>query len=109
MTLFLTFCASHSSRAKRFFEVFLSDSAGSRRVFRAVPGQVLGWDKNILKKFCEHKNPGIMRQNGVFSTPSEGNLGRFRDFRLAHPRGHPYSSTCCRDGLKKSEARNMRL
>ena len=82
---------------------------GAEGYFRVVPGKILGRNKNISKKFYEHKNPGIMRQNGVFSTPSEKILGRFRVFRLAHPRGHPYSSTCCRDGLKKSEVRNMRL
>lgn len=74
-----------------------------------VSEQVSGWNKNILKNFCERETPGIMRQNGAFEGLPEGILGRFRVFRLAHPRGHPYSSTCCRDGLKKSEARNMRL
>ena len=109
MTLFLTFCASHSFGAKRIFEVFSGGPGESRRVFRVVLGKVLVRNKNILKKFYEHKNRGIMRQNGVLSSLSEGFLGQFRDFRLACPRGHPYSSTCCRDGLKKSEARNMRL
>lgn len=87
----------------------MGDPAVSKQVFGVVLGKVLGRSKNILKKFCERKNPGIMRQNGVLSIPTEGILGKFRVFRLAHIQGHPYSSTCCRDGLKKSEARNMRL
>ncbi len=82
---------------------------GADGYFWVPSGWVLTRDKNILKKFCDRKNPGIPRQNGVFLTLEEGILDRFRDFRLARPRGHPYSSTCCRDGLKKSEARNMRL
>jgi len=69
----------------------------------------LGYFENILKNFYGHKNPEITRQNGVFSGYKEEILGKFRVFQLARHPGHPYSNTCCRDGLKKSEARNMRL
>lgn len=65
---------------ENIFGGFLDDPAGPRRVFGAVLEKVLGRSKNILKKFCEHKNPGIMRQNEVLSIPTEGILGKFRVF-----------------------------
>lgn len=84
MTPFLKFCASHSFGAKIFLEGFWVIQQGRGGCFQVVPGKVLGRSKNILKKFYEHKNPGIMRQNGVLSIPAEGILGKFRAFRLAH-------------------------
>ncbi len=69
MTLFLTFRASHSFGAKRFFEVFSGGFGESRRVFRAVLGKGLGVKQKYFEKILRTQKPrNHAAKRGIFDS-----------------------------------------
>ena len=85
MTLFLTFRASHSFGAKRFFEGLLDVPEGCRGVFLGAFGVCLGVKQKYFEKILRHQKPrnhavkqGIIESFG-------GDFGSISSFSACEP------------------------